>query len=222
MKIHSAELAISAHRPDQFRRDGRPEVAFVGRSNVGKSSLMNRLLARKALARTSSTPGRTQAVNYFLINDRYYFVDLPGYGFAKASRTSRERWAVLMDAYFRDASARDAARDTPGRDGAGPDAGGAHPAPLLIQLVDAKVGATDLDVQAIDYFDSLDLDLRVVATKIDKVPRSKRVRQLRGIAERLRLVAPPLAVSAASGEGVPIVWKEIQAFLDGGEAATSG
>ncbi|MEL7062036.1 MAG: ribosome biogenesis GTP-binding protein YihA/YsxC, partial [Acidobacteriota bacterium] len=137
MKIHTAELEISAHRRDQFRRDGLSEVAFVGRSNVGKSSLMNRLLGRKKLARTSSTPGRTQAINYFLVNQRFYFVDLPGYGFAKASRGDRERWAALMDDYFRGATDRRV---------------------LLLQLIDAKVGATPLDAQGFEYFESLSLD----------------------------------------------------------------
>ena len=92
MKIDTAEFERSAQSPKQFLRDGLPEVAFAGRSNVGKSSLLNRLLKRKALARTSRTPGRTQAVNYFLVNRRLHFVDLPGYGFAKAARSERQRW----------------------------------------------------------------------------------------------------------------------------------
>ena len=91
-RIQSAEFVRSAHSAGDFLRDGRPEVAFVGRSNVGKSSLLNALLGRRGLARTSSTPGRTQAVNYFLVNDRLWFVDLPGYGYAKASKESRQRW----------------------------------------------------------------------------------------------------------------------------------
>src|SRR4051794_888156 len=88
LKLETAEFIRSAHGGD-YLRDGRPEVAFVGRSNVGKSSLLNRLLGRRALARISSTPGRTQAVNYFLVNRRFYFVDLPGYGYAKAGREGR-------------------------------------------------------------------------------------------------------------------------------------
>ena len=201
MKIHSAEHILSAVRPAQFRRDGRPEIAFVGRSNVGKSSLMNRLLGRKGLARTSSRPGRTQAVNYFLINERIYFVDLPGYGYAKASKTDRERWARLMDSYFRDASSRHV---------------------LLVQLVDAKVGATTLDEQGIEYFRDLGLDPAVVATKIDKVPRSKRVKQLRSVNAALQLEdQPALAVSSLSGEGIPPLWKRLQAFLDTGTSQTS-
>lgn len=195
MKIQKAEFVLSAVRADQFRRDGRPEIAFVGRSNVGKSSLMNRLLNRKGLARTSSRPGRTQAVNYFLINDSYYFVDLPGYGFAKASKVERERWARLMDEYFRFATADRV---------------------LLIQLIDGKVGATTLDVQGADYFEDLGHVPLVVGTKIDKVPRSKRIRSLRSINQDLDLPddTGALPVSSTSGEGVQQLWRRIQAFLD--------
>ena len=187
-------------RADQFRRDGRPEVAFVGRSNVGKSSLMNALLRRKGLARTSSTPGRTQSVNYFLINDKIWFVDLPGYGYAKASKRDREAWARLIGQYF------EATAD--------PDAGLERQL-LLIQLVDSKVGGTDLDRQATDYFIELGVPVMVVATKIDKVGRSKRHRQFKAIRQRLELPegAGPLPVSAVTGEGLQPLWKEIGTFL---------
>lgn len=195
MRIDSAEFVLSALHADQFQRDGRPEVAFVGRSNVGKSSLMNRLLGRKGLARTSSTPGRTQSVNYFLINDKIWFVDLPGYGFAKASKRDRDKWARLMGDYFADAAARNM---------------------LLIQLVDAKVGATPLDRQATDYFLDLGVPPLVVATKIDKIGRSKHHRQLTSIRQHLELPegAGPLPVSAVKGDGLQSLWKEIGAFLD--------
>ena len=101
VKVESAEFVKSAHASGDFVRDGRPEIAFVGRSNVGKSSLMNRLLARKGLAKVSSTPGRTRSVNYFLVNRRFWFVDLPGYGYAKAGKEDRREWAALADRYFR-------------------------------------------------------------------------------------------------------------------------
>ena len=194
MKIQKAEFVLSAAKAGQFRRDGRPEIAFVGRSNVGKSSLMNRLLGRKGLARTSSKPGRTQMVNYFLVNDKFYFVDLPGYGFAKASRSDRERWARLMDQYFRQ------------------DDGGHR---LLIQLIDGKVGATVLDIQGAEYFEDLGHEPLVVGTKIDKVPRSRRVRSLRAIQQDLDLPDDdgPIPVSSVSGEGVQQLWRRIQAFL---------
>lgn len=198
MKIESAEFVLSAMGPKQFLRDGLPEIAFVGRSNVGKSSLLNRVLKRKGLAKTGSTPGRTRAVNYFVINRRFYFVDLPGYGFAKASRTDRQKWADLMDQYFRYPVE---------------EYGGRR---LLVQLVDGKVGATDLDVQALEYFLDLGQMLLVVATKIDKVPRGRRKAQLQKIRQRLEMEDDELIVpfSAVSGEGVQELWKELQRFLE--------
>lgn len=194
VKIESAEFVLSALHADQFQRDGRPELAFVGRSNVGKSSLMNRLLRRKGLARTSSTPGRTQAVNYFLINRSLWFVDLPGYGYARASKRDRRKWAQLMDSYFAEAGERKL---------------------LLVLLVDAKVGATALDQQAYDYFVGLGVPVVVVATKIDKVGRSRHHRQLKSILQQLGLPdgAGPLPVSAVTGEGLPSLWKEIGTLL---------
>lgn len=193
MRIDSAEFVLSAQGRTQFPRDGLPEVAFVGRSNVGKSSLMNRLLRRKKLARTSSHPGRTRAVNYFLINRRFYFVDLPGYGYAKVGKDERRRWAVLMEQYLQHVASSG----------------------LVVQLVDTKVGATDLDLQAHDYFVDQGLELMVVATKIDKVTRGKRWQAEAKIRGRLALPEgqEALMVSAVSGEGIQQLWNGITAFL---------
>ncbi len=182
MKIHSAEFVIGAHGPKDMVRDGRPEVAFVGRSNVGKSSLINALLARKGLARTSSTPGRTRAVNYFLIDDRFYVVDLPGYGYAKASKDERGRWARVVEAYL------------------------SHPREQLhlVLLIDAKISGSPLDREAVEYFLDFDLLLTVAATKIDRVPRNKRRKRLQEVREFLELPdeIPVVPVSAKSGEGI--------------------
>ncbi len=204
MKIDTAEFIISANRRDQFPRDLLPEIAFVGRSNVGKSSLMNRLLRRKGLARTSRSPGRTRAVNYFLVNRGFYFVDLPGYGFARAPKSERQRWAELMNEYFQRSA---------GDPRAGPESD--DPSRLLLQLVDGKVGATALDRQAIEYFRSLGLEPQVVATKIDKLPRSKRARSLAAIGQSLELASgvAPIAASAVSGEGVKQIWSAIADLL---------
>ncbi len=195
VRIESAEFIRSAFRPQQFLRGGLPEIAFVGRSNVGKSSLLNRILNRKGLARVGSTPGRTQSVNYFEINRRLLFVDLPGFGFAKTSKAMRQKWAELMDLYFRH---------------------GGEQGLLLVQLVDAKVGATDLDAEARQYFFELGIPSLIVATKIDKVPRTHRVRHLKKIRQRLMLADEEKIVpfSAVSGEGVKELWKEIEASLD--------
>lgn len=174
-------------------RDGRPEIAFVGRSNVGKSSLLNRLLGRKGLARTSSTPGRTQAVNYFQVNRRFYFVDLPGYGYAKAGREARREWAARVEGYFREAP---------------PDA--------IVLLVDGKVGATPLDVQAYEYLSGLGAAVVVAATKIDRVSRSRQPAVVKEVRQVLRLAAPIpiIPVSARSGEGIKELWGAIAPHLE--------
>ena len=204
MKIDTAEFILSATRRDQFLRDDLPEIGFVGRSNVGKSSLMNRLLRRRGLARTSRAPGRTRAVNYFRINRRFYFVDLPGYGFAKVPRSERQRWAELIEQYFR--------RSVQGTEAIG------RKGRLLVQLIDSKVGVTELDRQAFEYFGSLGLEPLLVATKIDKVPRSRRARNLGKIRRDLELPASAAitSFSAVSGEGAGQLWNGISGFLHGG------
>lgn len=194
MKIQTARFIQTTVRSEDLLDDGLPEVAFAGRSNVGKSSLLNRLLGRKKLAHISSTPGRTRGLNYYLINSRFYFVDLPGYGYAKVSKTERRSWAKLLEGYLRHAS------------GAG----------QVVQLVDGKVGATALDVQAIEYLDSLGVHPIVVATKVDRVPASRRHAMLRGLREDLGLDEgdPVIAFSARTGEGVKELWKGIEHYLD--------
>jgi GTP-binding protein len=193
VKVETAEFVRSAHGSGDYLRDGRPEVAFVGRSNVGKSSLLNRLLGRKGLARTSSTPGRTQAVNYFLVNRRFYFVDLPGYGYAKAGKEARREWAGRVEGYFREAK----------------------PA-LVVMLVDGNVGATPLDEQAHEYLSSLDVELLVAATKIDRISRGRWAQVARDIRKVLSSEEeiPVIPVSARSGEGIKELWGAIAPFLE--------
>lgn len=189
MKIEKAEFVRAGHRTADFLRDGRPEFAFVGRSNVGKSSLLNRLLGRRGLARISSTPGRTRAINYFLINDRVYFVDLPGYGYAKAGRADRAEWAALVDGYLRSEGAKR----------------------TVLLLVDGKVGATPLDQQAYRYLTEMGATTVIVATKIDQVKRGKRQAQLAEIRRALGAAeeAQILPVSAESGDGIPALWSTL-------------
>lgn len=174
--------------------EGEPEVVFAGRSNVGKSTLLNKLVNQK-IARTSGTPGRTQAINYFRINGRYRFVDLPGFGYARASKESRKEWAEIIGEFLRRI----------------------HERRMVVQLVDARVGATALDEQAGQYFTELDLPRIVVATKIDGVKRGARARQLQEIAAALGLENPAaiVAVSAQTGEGIRELWKSIAEFLAG-------
>ncbi len=192
MRIGRVEFARACARAEDLIDDGAPEVAFVGRSNVGKSSLLNRLAARP-IARTSSTPGRTRTVNWFRIDDRWWLVDLPGYGFARASKSDRQAWGEVVDSYF----ARDARR------------------PLAVQLVDAKVGATALDVDALRWLRSSGVEPLVVATKVDRLKRGERARMLERIRQALGLGQEEelLAVSAVSGEGIRELWKRIEEFL---------
>jgi GTP-binding protein len=194
VRIASAEFVRASAAVEDDFGDGAPEVAFAGRSNVGKSTLLNRLVGRD-LAHTSSTPGRTRTVNWFRIDRRFWFVDLPGYGFARTSRTEREKWAEVVDAYLRRVQGRR----------------------LLIQLVDAKVGATRLDVEAARYLDDLGVERTVVATKIDRLKRGERPRRLAEIADALGLAdgTEIVPVSAVSGEGVRELWKRIADFLAG-------
>jgi GTP-binding protein len=201
-RIHKAEFARSATSIQDFLRDGRPEVAFVGRSNVGKSSLLNRLLGRKGLARTSSTPGRTQTVNYFLIDGRCWFVDLPGYGYAKASKDKRREWARTTEEYFEQAL----------------------PQAVVVLLVDAKVAGTPLDAAAWEYMTAMGADPIVVGTKIDKVPRSKRHQALVALRNEVGLAdgQTVIAVSAETGEGIPELWREITARISSRSTAEDG
>ncbi|HZF08281.1 MAG TPA: ribosome biogenesis GTP-binding protein YihA/YsxC [Thermoanaerobaculia bacterium] len=193
-KIVNALFVRSAYRNEDFLRDGRPELLFVGRSNVGKSSLLNRLLGRQGLARTSSTPGRTRAVNYFLVNDRYYFVDLPGYGYAKAGKQERREWAETVDRYLK----------------------AALPRARVVLLVDAKVGATPLDVEALRYLTSLGAGVTVVATKIDQVSSGRRAKALSAIRSTLELGGETdlIPVSARTGLGMKELWSTIQLHLE--------
>ncbi len=188
MQVKSAQLEHVVSGNGSFPADGRPQICFVGRSNVGKSSLLNKLLGRKGLARVGSTPGRTRAVHYYLINATIYFVDLPGFGYAKASKVERQRWAELIDAYFQQS----------------PDD------LLVVQLVDAKVGATSLDVQAYEYLAEHGYRPLVVATKIDKIGRPKRFGALAEIRNRLKLSDDGiLPFSSVKGDGLRALWSAI-------------
>lgn len=151
MDVHNVELTISAVRPDQYPQDGLPEITLTGRSNVGKSSLINTLINRKKLARTSSQPGKTQTLNFYRIEDAMYFVDVPGYGYAKVSQKNREKWAEMIETYF---AQREETRG-------------------VVSLVDARHAPAKLDQQMINFIHYYELPLLVVGTKIDKVPKSK-------------------------------------------------
>jgi GTP-binding protein len=194
VRIETAEFVRASASAGELIEDGSPQVAFAGRSNVGKSSLLNALLGRK-LARSGSTPGRTQTVNWYRVEERFWFVDLPGFGWARASREAREKWAGVVDAYLRRAQ--------------GPR--------LVVHLVDAAVGATRLDEEAAAYFDALGVECVVVATKSDRVKRGERARRLAEIGRALGFTdgSAIVSVSTISGEGVRELWKRIADFLAG-------
>ena len=184
MKVTRAEFIGAASEPGKFPPAGPAEVAFAGRSNVGKSSAINRILGRRGLARTSSTPGRTQQLNFFAVDDRVVFVDLPGYGYAKVPQAVRAGWGPLVESYLESRAAL---------------AG-------LILLIDVRRGFEDEEQRLLDFAAARDLPLLVIATKVDKLRRAERVQ-----AERAFAAAPVPVVpfSAVSGEGVDDVWRAI-------------
>ena len=157
MKISSARFVKSATQPDDFPRDQRPEIAFCGRSNIGKSSLLNTLTDTHRLARTSSSPGRTQTINFFLINDRIYFVDLPGYGYAKAPKVVKEKWGGMIEGYLRDRKQLK----------------------LAVMLIDSRMPPMDSDMMMKEWLDHHGIPNAVVLTKIDKISRNQLNQALR-------------------------------------------
>ena len=190
MKITAAEFVKSAFERGHWVTDGRPEIAFLGRSNVGKSSLLNSLLQRKALARTSNTPGRTQSINYFLINDSFYFVDLPGYGYAKVSKTMRADWGKMAEDYL-------ANRDE---------------LVLSIQLVDARHKPTELDIQLNEWLNFNQKEHIVIATKSDKLTNNELRNQLKIIGKQFP-ESKILTFSSSTGKGKDQLWLEISEAL---------
>ncbi|HEX8198094.1 MAG TPA: ribosome biogenesis GTP-binding protein YihA/YsxC [Pyrinomonadaceae bacterium] len=186
MKITSAEFVKSAFAEEHWTTDGLPEVAFLGRSNVGKSSLLNSLLQRKGLARTSNTPGRTQSLNYFLINKRFYFVDLPGYGYARVSKAVRSSWGKMAEDYL-------AKREQ---------------LVLCIQLIDSRHEPTEQDRQLFEWLRHYGKTQLIVATKSDKLSSN----ELRKSIEKIGSILPGVSTvsySAVTGRGREEVWRAI-------------
>lgn len=190
MQVNNVNLRISAVRPDQYPKDGFPEVAFAGRSNVGKSSLTNVLINRHNYARTSSQPGKTQTLNFYDIESKLFFVDVPGYGYAKVSQKEREKWARMIETYFSER----------------------QPLRGVVTLVDARHEPTKLDKQMVDFLHYYDLPLLVVGTKVDKVPKSRRNRCVSQIRKGLSLRQADQVVlfSAVDKTGKDDVWAWIE------------
>lgn len=186
MKIRSAEFVKSAFERSHWITDGLPQVAFLGRSNVGKSSLLNSLLQRKGLARTSNTPGRTQSINFFLINQSFYFADLPGYGYARVSKAMRSDWGKMAEDYLSEC----------------------EELVLSIQLIDSRHDPTELDLQLNEWLLHNEKPHIVVATKSDKLSNNQLAKQLATIKKK---IASPqvLAYSSTSGKGRDSLLAEI-------------
>ncbi|ECU4703042.1 YihA family ribosome biogenesis GTP-binding protein [Listeria monocytogenes] len=151
MDVNNVELIISAVRPEQYPETDLPEYALAGRSNVGKSSFINTMIRRKSMARISQKPGKTQTLNFYKIEEALFFVDVPGYGFAKVSKTEREKWGVMVETYI---TSREQLRG-------------------VIQIVDLRHKPTEDDRMMYEFLKYYDIPVIVVATKADKIPRSK-------------------------------------------------
>lgn len=190
MKITSAEFVKSAFERSHWVDGTLPEIAFLGRSNVGKSSLINSLLGRKGLARTSNTPGRTQSINFFLINEAFYFVDLPGYGYARVSKSMRADWGEMARDYLTD---REQLK-------------------LAIHLIDARHEPTSLDLQLNEWLCEYELPFVVVATKADKLSSNALQKQLTVIRGNL-VNSFVIAYSSISKKGSDEVWNAITAAV---------
>ena len=189
MNLNQTVFVKSAVRPGDFIRDGRPNIVFSGKSNVGKSSVINRLLNRKNFARVGASPGKTVHINYFLVDNTAYFTDLPGYGYAKVSKAERDRWGALMERFF------------------------SEPAliTLGVMIVDGRHKPTANDVTMADWFLGTEKPFLVVANKVDKVKRSELEGNLALIRETLGLPEgiTVLPFSAETGTGREALLEEI-------------
>ncbi|MBU5674512.1 ribosome biogenesis GTP-binding protein YihA/YsxC [Paenibacillus brevis] len=196
MKVNQAEFVISAVGPNQYPDDALPEIALAGRSNVGKSSLINRMINRKNLARTSSTPGKTQHLNYYRINEDLYFVDFPGYGYAKVSKTQRQAWGGMIEKYLLE-------RET---------------LKLILLIIDLRHPPSKDDELMYDWLKHHDLPVCVVATKADKIPKSRWQKHMKIIRDALVLRAGDqlMLFSSEAGIGRDELWEQINSFIEDG------
>ena len=193
LNLQNAKLHISAGEPHQFPSRPVPQIALSGRSNVGKSSLVNTILGRRALARVSSAPGKTITVNFYDVDGKMFLVDLPGYGFAKRPPSEKAKWSSLTDGYFTQNKNIDRVA-------------------LVLQLIDLKVGPTADDVMMLNYLTQTGLPFAVVATKTDKLNKTNRTAALAALAshEAIPEGTPILPFSSLTGEGKQELLREIR------------
>ena len=189
LNTHNAEIVLSAVSKAQYPQDDMPEIALAGRSNVGKSSFINTLLGRKNLARTSSKPGKTQQLNFYNIDDKLRFVDVPGYGYAKVSKTERAKWGKMIEEYL---TSRDNLR-------------------AVVSLVDLRHDPSADDVQMYDFLKYYEIPVIVVATKADKIPRGKWNKHESAIKKKLQFEANDrfIIFSSETRQGYDQAWDAI-------------
>ena len=195
INFNKAEFVLSAVKSGTFIRDGRPQVTFAGRSNVGKSSVINRLLNRKNFARVGATPGKTTQINYFRIDNKIYFTDLPGYGYAKVSKEERDRWGRLMESYFQEEGL----------------------ITLGVLIVDARHKPTADDVTMCNWFNGTGCPLIVVANKLDKLKNREIEPNMQTIWDTLELEENDILIpfSAEKGTGKTELLAAITEFCQG-------
>src|SRR5512147_1975668 len=187
MKILSAEFVVSAPGPKQLPRDGRPQIAFAGRSNVGKSSIINSLLHRKGLVKTSQTPGKTQLINFFIINGSFYFVDLPGYGYAQVPRAVTDAWAPMIEGYLK----------------------GSPSLSAVVVLLDIRRTPDERDIRLLEWLRQFGIPAVYALTKADKLNRQEAEKARKAIRAGLDISEPLLLTSAKNGRGMKELWGEI-------------
>lgn len=193
MNIHNAEIVISAVRPEQYPETDMPEIALAGRSNVGKSSFINTLLNRKNLARTSGKPGKTQQLNFYNIDDKLHFVDVPGYGYAKVSKTERAKWGKMIETYLTTRENLQA----------------------VVSLVDMRHEPTKDDIQMYDFLKYFNIPVILIATKSDKIPKNKWNKHENIIKKALNFEAEDVFIqfSSVTKDGKEQAWQAIEEFI---------
>lgn len=194
MNVNHADIVISAVQPEQYPKTNLPEIALAGRSNVGKSSFINTLVNRKNLARTSGKPGKTQTLNFYIIEDSLHFVDVPGYGYAKVSKTERAKWGKMIETYLTE---REQLR-------------------AVVSLVDMRHAPSTEDIQMYEFLKYYNIPVIVVATKCDKIPRGKWNKHESMIKKKMNFDPSDdfIIFSSETKEGKDKAWKAIESYMD--------
>ncbi len=190
---NNVEIMISAVKPEQYPDTGLQEIALAGRSNVGKSSFINTMINRRSMARISSKPGKTQTLNFFNIDEQLVFVDVPGYGYAKVSKTERERWGKMIETYL-------TTREN---------------LAVVIQLVDIRHEPTQDDVLMYDFLKHYDIPVIIIATKEDKIPKGKVQKHLKIVRQTLEMDSGDtlISYSSLSKDKNTLIWQAIEKYL---------